>query len=151
MMKLAEALQARADLNREIEQLKNRIYNNALVQEDVNPNEDSMELVKEFNKSVATLQDLIIRINMTNCQNQIEGKTLTEMIAERDCLKIKIEMYKSLVATASSNTTRATRTEIKILSTVNVKEIQKKVDRLAKELRLLDNKIQQANWNIELI
>lgn len=150
-MKLAEALQARADLNREIEQLKSRIYNNALVQEDVNPNEDSMELVKEFNKGVATLQDLIVRINMTNCQNQIEGKTLTEMIAERDCLKIKIEMYKSLVATASSNTTRATRTEIKILSTVNVKEIQKKVDRLAKELRLLDNKIQQANWNIELI
>lgn len=150
-MKLAEALQARADLNREIEQLKNRIYNNALVQEDVEPNEDSMELVKEFNKSVATLQDLIVRINITNCQNQIEGKTLTELIAERDCLKIKIEMYKSLVNTASSNTARATRTEIKILSTVNVKEIQKKVDRLAKELRLVDNKIQQANWNIDLI
>lgn len=32
-MKLAEALQERADLNRKIEQLKSRLNNNVLVQE----------------------------------------------------------------------------------------------------------------------
>lgn len=32
-MKLAEALQERADINRNIEQLKNRLNNNVLVQE----------------------------------------------------------------------------------------------------------------------
>ena len=32
-MKLAEALQERADLNRQLEQMKMRLYNNATVQE----------------------------------------------------------------------------------------------------------------------
>ena len=36
-MKLAEALQERADLNRNIEQLKNRLSSNALVQEGEQP------------------------------------------------------------------------------------------------------------------
>ena len=36
-MKLAEALQERADLNRQIEQLQARLYNNAVVQEGRNP------------------------------------------------------------------------------------------------------------------
>ncbi|MDO4378552.1 MAG: DIP1984 family protein [Erysipelotrichia bacterium] len=150
-MKLAEALQARADLNRQIEQLKGRIYDNALVQEGESPNEDPDELIKELNKNVSTLENLIIRINMTNCQSDVDGASLTELIAQRDCINIKIDMYKTLVSTASSNTRRATKTEIKILSTVNVKELQKKIDRLSKEMRLIDNKIQQANWNIELI
>ena len=37
-MKLAEALQRRADLNREIDQLESRISNNMLVQDGENPN-----------------------------------------------------------------------------------------------------------------
>ena len=36
-MKLAEALQERADLNRRIEQLRNRLENSALVQEGERP------------------------------------------------------------------------------------------------------------------
>lgn len=150
-MKLAEALQTRSDLNREIEQLKSRIYNNALVQEGEQPNEDPEELLKELVKSVNSLEELMVRINTTNCQSVVDNESLTELIAKRDCLKIKIQAYKELVDAASCNTQRATRTEIKILPTVKVKDIQKKVDRLSKELRLVDNKIQQANWNIDLL
>ena len=150
-MKLAEALQTRSDLNREIEQLKSRIYNNALVQEGEQPNEEPEELLKELVKSVNSLEELMVRINTTNCKSLVENKSLTELIARRDCLKIKIQAYKQLVDAASSNTQRATRTEIKILPTVKVRDIQKKVDRLSKELRLVDNKIQQANWNIDLL
>lgn len=150
-MKLAEALQTRSDLNREIEQLKSRIYNNALVQEGEQPNEEPEELLKELVKSVNSLEELMVRINTTNCKSLVENESLTELIARRDCLKIKIQAYKQLVDAASSNTQRATRTEIKILPTVKVRDIQKKVDRLSKELRLVDNKIQQANWNIDLL
>ncbi|WP_353957378.1 hypothetical protein [uncultured Parasutterella sp.] len=46
---------------------------------------------------------------------------------------------------------RYSRSEILIIPTVNVKEYQKKADELAKEVRELDNKIQQANWNIDLL
>ena len=62
-----------------------------------------------------------------------------------------ISIYQRLADSASTNTFRATRTELKILATVNVKDIQKKIDSLSKQLRLLDNKIQKANWEIELL
>ena len=53
--------------------------------------------------------------------------------------------------TASDRVTRMTRTEIKIVSTVPVSEIQKPVDGLAKELRTVDEKIQELNWTTELV
>lgn len=53
--------------------------------------------------------------------------------------------------TASDRVTRMTRTEIKIVSTVPVSEIQKTVDGLAKELRTVDEKIQELNWTTELV
>ena len=43
-MKLAEALQERADLNRRIEQLNSRLYRNSKVQQGRNPEEDPAEL-----------------------------------------------------------------------------------------------------------
>ena len=51
---------------------------------------------------------------------------------------------------ASQTAHRATRSEIRILSAVDVKAIQADVDAMAKELRLLDNKLQQTNWTTDL-
>ena len=41
--------------------------------------------------------------------------------------------------------------EIKILPTLSVRELQKKTDDMAKQLRLLDNLLQQTNWMTDLI
>lgn len=149
-MKLAEALQARSDLKKQLNQLEYRMSNNALVQEGEQPNEKPSELFKQYNDGLKQLEELIIRINLTNSRAKVEGVTLTELIARRDTLKQKIDAYRSVLSTASSNTSRATRTEIKVLSTINVESFQKDVDRMSKELRELDNKIQEANWKIEL-
>ena len=51
-MKLAEALQERADNSRRIEQLKVRLTDNALIQEGDQPAEDPQELLKELNKCI---------------------------------------------------------------------------------------------------
>ena len=96
------------------------------------------------------MEKLIVRINLTNSVETVEGKTLTELIAQRDVLKQKIATYRNVVNEASSNTSRATRTEIKVLPTINVESFQKDIDRMSKQLRELDNKIQEANWTIEL-
>lgn len=149
-MKLAEALQERADLNRLIEQLKSRLLNNALVQDGETPAEDPSELLLELDKSIERLEQLISRINLTNCSTIVNGKSLTELIARRDCLTIKLNAYQNFTHQASQTAYRATKTEIKIFSTVNVREIQKTSDMLSKELRLLDNKIQETNWQTEL-
>jgi len=52
---------------------------------------------------------------------------------------------------ASSRIDRYSRAEIEIRSTVEVAELQKNLDALSKELRETDEKIQEANWTIELI
>lgn len=149
-MKLAEALQERADLNRRIQQLQQRLGNNAIVQEGEQPAEDPQELLAELDRSVCELEDLISRINLTNCRTLVDGRSLTELLARRDALKLKLGAYRGLTQSASQVGRRATRMEIKLLSTVNVRELQKQADNLAKELRLLDNAIQAANWNTEL-
>lgn len=93
---------------------------------------------------------MIAAINLTNCKTIIDGKTLTEWMADRDCLKRKAAAYQDIVRDASNLSGRALRTEIKVICAVNVREIQKKVDRISKELRMTDNKIQSANWSVEL-
>ena len=150
-MKLAEALQERADLNRRIQQLQQRLTNNALVQEGEQPAEDPAELLAELDGCVGELERLIARINLTNCRVQVEGESLTALLARRDMLTVKLSSYRNLAQSASQLGHRGMRSEIKWLSTVNVRELQKQVDGLAKELRLLDNSIQAANWATDLI
>lgn len=150
-MKLAEALQERADLNRRIEQLRYRLSNNVLVQEGEKPAEDPAALLEELEGSLARLEWLIARINLTNCAVKVEGRSLTELIARRDVLSLRAEAYRRLVEEASQNTHRATRTEIKILSAVNVPALQRQADDASRELRLLDNTLQATNWTADLM
>lgn len=150
-MKLAEALQERADLNRNIEQLRSRLVNNVIVQENEKPAEDPQALIKELDGAVSRLEELMKRINQTNCMTISEGKSITELIAARDALKVKIAVYKDIVSNASQTARRARMSEIKILSAVDVRELQKKIDDMSKEFRLTDNKIQALNWSTELM
>ena len=150
-MKLAEALQERADLNRRIEQLRYRLSNNVLVQEGEKPLEDPAALLEELESSFTRLEWLIARINLTNCAVKVEGRSLTELIARRDVLSLRAEAYRRLVEEASQNTHRATRTEIKILSAVNVPALQRQADDASLELRLLDNTLQATNWTADLM
>lgn len=150
-MKLAEALQERADLNRRIEQLRYRLSNNVLVQEGEKPLEDPAALLEELESSFTRLEWLIARINLTNCAVKVEGRSLTELIARRDVLSLRADAYRRLVEEASQNTHRATRTEIKILPAVDVPALQKLADDASRELRLLDNTLQATNWTANLM
>ena len=150
-MKLAEALQERADLNRRIEQLRYRLNNSVLVQEGEKPLEDPAALLEELESSFTRLEWLIARINLTNCAVKVEGRSLTELIARRDVLSLRAEAYRRLVEEASQNTHRATRTEIKILSAVDVPALQRQADDASRELRLLDNTLQATNWTADLM
>ncbi len=150
-MKLAEALQERADLNRNIEQLQSRLNNNVLVQEGEEPAEDPQKLKEMLDESIARLAYLIKCINQTNCQTIIDGKSLTELIAQKDALSLKIHAYKDIVYTAAQSVYRARNTEIKIKQTIDVASWQAEIDQMAKNLRLLDNKLQENNWQTDLI
>ena len=60
-------------------------------------------------------------------------------------------MYEDLAENARIEISRLTRSEIKFVVTINVQELNKKIDSLAKAYRELDAKIQQFNWLIDLI
>lgn len=149
-MKLAEALQARADLNTRISQLRVRISNNALVQDGESPAENPDELITQLDACIKELQDLMGRINLTNSVTKVASKTLTEWIAERDALTLRLGIYRDLVNAASGAAYRARGTEIRILPTIDVAKTQKTVDAMSRDLRLVDNKIQETNWKTEL-
>lgn len=150
-MKLATALSERADLQRRIAELSTRLNNNAKVQEGEKPAEDPKALLEELNRDFVRLEELIARINHTNNVTECEGKTLTDYIAKRDCLKQKITIMRSFLDRSSEKVARYSKTEIKIMSTIEVADIQKEVDMLSKELRETDEKIQELNWTTELI
>lgn len=46
---------------------------------------------------------------------------------------------------------RYSRTEIKSITTINVKDTQKYVDELSRKHRMLDTKIQEINWLTNVI
>ena len=150
-MKLAEALQERADLRRLIGQLETRIVNNAQIAQGTKPTEDPTELIRSLDGAMDRLAALITAINGTNSATVVDGKTLTEWIAHRDTLKEKIEIYRLLVNEASEVRRRMTHSEILIVPAVDVPALNKQTDTMAKELRLVDNRIQSANWTTELI
>ena len=149
-MKLAEALILRADLQTRQEQLRERLTNNALVQEGEAPAENPADLLKELADNTAQLENLIARINLTNAATVQNGKTLTELLAQRETMTLHLSVMRSLLTAASRTVMRGSRSEVKVHPAVPVAELQKQVDAMAKQLRTLDTGIQAANWLTEL-
>ena len=101
-MKIAEALAPRADLQRRLEQLKQRLVKNARIQEGDKPEEDPVELQAELERSAQELIVIIQRINRTNAAARLGDRTMADALAERDVLKIRYNAYRELAAAAST-------------------------------------------------
>ena len=83
-MKLAEALILRADCQKRVEQLKQRLIRSAKVQEGDEPAENPQELIVELERVSDELVGLIKRINKTNSASQFrEDATLSDALAAR--------------------------------------------------------------------
>lgn len=149
-MKLAEALQERADIQKRLSQLRGRLLNNAKVQEGEKPVENPAELLQEMDGMILRLEELILRINMTNSATMDNDETLTALLAKRECLQKKVGLMRDFLDRASELVERSAYTEIKVHSTVSVPEKRKELDALSKDLRSLDSRIQQLNWLTEL-
>lgn len=151
-MKLAEALIERADLQRRLEEVRQRLVRNAKFQEGDSPSEDAQSLLVEYDRLSGRLEHLIVQINLTNDRTHLEdGTPLVAALARRDILKQRHSTYKALAEAATPRQDRYSKSEIRFLSAVDVSRVQTESDRIAKACRELDTKIQQANWNTDLI
>ncbi len=149
-MKLAEALQERADLNKRIEQLHSRLNANAIVQEDVPAAEDPTTLMEELERCLTRLQSLQVSINRTNVATQTAQGNLMALLCQRDRMAKQLAILRDVTNSASNIAQRVSRTEIVLRSAIDVQEMHARLDSLSHEYRLLDNCIQAANWATEL-
>jgi len=151
-MKLAEALMERKAIKNKMEELKKRIYQNAQIQEGDAPIELPVNLLEELRKEIQKFESLVIKINNTNIAAKLEnGMSLMDAIVKKDMLNYEYLIYINLADKATPSSARYSSREIKNIPNVDISEIRKKADEIAKEYRMLDSKIQEANWRIELI
>ena len=150
-MKLAEALSIRADLQKKVVQLKERIKDSAKVQEGDEPCDNVEELCKELDETLVRLEDMIYRINQTNIQTIQDGASLTRLMAKKDVLSMRVKALQEVVRHVSANDTRFGRNELKYIRTIDVNALRKEADTYAKQYRELDLKIQGLNWTVDLV
>jgi hypothetical protein len=154
-MKLAEALTERKAMQERLARLRMRLVANARVQEGDAPAERPDALLAEIGEVAEALERLIVRINLTNVAAAVTEAprlTLMEAVARRDLLKVRFAALAELVAAAQPNARQfaVTRSEIRLVPTVDVAEMQKRLDALARDIRELDTQLQAANWAVEL-
>jgi hypothetical protein len=149
-MKLAEALSIRADLQKRIAQLRERLKNSSKVQEGDIPVEDPADLFKELDNNLVELENLIYRINVTNMHTVHNGVTLTNLIATKDVLTLRVSLLRDVLNNVTEREDRYGRQEIKYVRAIDATELRRKVDSYSRQLRELDMKIQSLNWAVEL-
>lgn len=154
-MKLAEALLLRADATKRIRELQARLQRSARVQEGDTAPENPLELMDELTRTVAELTRLVKQINRTNAQTPFdESRTLTDALADRDALTTE---YGALIGTINHATGAGQQqygyppSPIKQFRAIDVADVQKRADDLARQRRDLDTRIQASNWTVDLI
>jgi hypothetical protein len=151
-MKLAEALAERSDCQNRVEELKKRMVRSARVQEGEQPAEDVNELLTESNRLFARLLELISAINRTNAGTQFDRtRTISDAIADRDVTAKRRDFLTGVADAATTRQDRYSKSEVRFVATISVAKLQAEVDRLAKQYRELDTRLQELNWSTELI
>jgi hypothetical protein len=150
-MKLAEALLLRADLQKKLASLRERLTQNAIVQEGERPAENPDELLTQAARVLDQLEILIFKINQANLEYRLkDGASLTAALAKRDVLVLRHSALEAVASAAARPPDRYGMKEIKWLPTIDVARLRKQVDDLAKQIRELNGAIQEANWNVEI-
>ena len=150
-MKLAEALIQRTDCKKRMEQLKERMSNNARVQEGEQPAEDALILLRQYDRIATEFEDLVRKINRTNLAARIDAEqSLTDALAKRDVLRLRYRTYSELADAATVILDRYSRSEIPLRSAVDVTELRDQAHQIAAQCRVLEGAIQKLNWEVDL-
>lgn len=150
-MKLAEALMLRADIQKKFASLRERIGQNAVVQEGDEPHEDPSKMIAEACAVLKELETLVININQANLRTTLpDGRTITQAIAQRDTLVSQHSLLQHAIANTQKDPDRYSMSEIKWKATLKVASLQKQSEDLAKNIREINAAIQESNWNSQL-
>lgn len=150
-MKLAEALLLRADLNKKLASLRERINRNAIVQEGETPKEKVEDLLAEATSALEEQQKLVRTINTANESTKLaDGRLLADVLALRDTLIARHSLLTATIAATHKDVDRYSQREIKWIAQIDVASLQKQADDLSRKIREVNVTVQAANWQIEI-
>jgi hypothetical protein len=159
MVLIGEALNRRADLQKQIARMQDRLSKCVVAQEGEEPPEDPHELLDELTRRCDELELLIAKINQTNAAARLDsGETVTQGLARRDVIALRQGALRSAIEVATGDSFRAglgfgrySRSEIRTVRQVKVRDLQDQLNALAQARRELDNRLQEHNWQATLM
>ena len=82
-----------------------------------------------------------------------EDGTLTDALARRDVLRLRHSVLTSAAEAAAGQrgAARQLRSELTMLSALDVADLRARADVLARDIRQLDMRIQRTNWEADLL
>lgn len=149
-MKIAQALVERASLNRKIKEVQTDVISNGKIQEGDVPVYNCDELLTKLNELFEQLKTLDERILKSNYKTEVDGINLATLIKRKDLVNAKVAYLRVIVDSCSVKMDRYTKTEIKSVCMIDIKELVNKIEKLVEEKKRLDLLIQEINWNTDL-
>lgn len=151
-MKLAEALNARKMLEARLTRLEERLDASARVEEGFEPPELPDALYAEVEKTAAALAGMLSHIARTNVETVIEGRILADWIAERDVAQRRLRVLQNVLRAAAPSFDRyGGPGAVRSMATFDVARRHAELDALERRVHALDARIQQANWETDLL
>ena len=155
-MLLGEALAERASKRKQLEQVEARAASVARYQEGEQPAENAEELLEKGRRLIGELRQLARRINRTNSATELDpGFTLTDALALRDSYAAQFKLVTAVADAGAGGDgigwARQLRSELQLVSAVQVPDLRAEADQIAESRRRLDVRIQQAGWSAELL
>lgn len=167
-MLLAEALAARKDTIKEIDDLRGRLATAVVRFEDQDaPADDPADVLIHLARALDTFESLTVRINRTNNQTRLtfdnRELSLMEAIALRERLVLEAKAHRGAVEAVETATgsgkaghgrgwlgSRRQKDEVRELPTVELRVERRAADELSQSVRRLDLAVQQRNWTTEM-
>lgn len=152
-MLLAEALRERADAQRQLAALRERVSDSARYTEGEEPAENAAALLEEAESVIDRLRALILLINRANLEAVMaDGRTLTAALAERDALRARFGLLKAVADAAAGGrgAFRFGRQELRTFASLDVTDLRRRADDVARQIRELDLAIEQVNFATEI-
>lgn len=150
-MKLAEALNLRSTLIKEISELKNRLEGSVKIEEGEEPIDSAEELLSELDPKIEQLHRLVYQINLTNSRTFDKGKSITELLAERDALATRTEILNRCLRRLTERNSRYRTDEVRFIRTVDPDFLRDRFNKEAAKLRQLNLRIQMLGWTHDLL
>ena len=153
-MKLGELLALRADLQKRMQQVQHLLMENATLQEGDRPTIEPGVLLDQYARLADEHERTVRRINRINLGARVviggETMSLMDAVVRRERLARHAGVLRDLSARAMPERNRFLRTEVKHVPAFDVAGILAQADRLSRDHRELDTRIQEANWEIEV-